>query len=99
MEKPYIKLPTDMGGGIVSLFMYDREVAARLTAMGQTIMRRKRGLSIGDRELIGAFVSKMNECNFCRDSHAACAKQYLGSDLVDKVLMECDVEVLPIKLR
>lgn len=36
MNKPYINLDTDFPG-IVSLFMYDREVVSRLTAMGQTI--------------------------------------------------------------
>ena len=98
MEKPYIKLDHDFNG-IVQLFMYDREVASRLTAMGQTIMRRKRGLSIGERELIGAFVSKMNDCQFCRDSHTACAKQYLGNALVEQVIEECDSEVLSMKMR
>lgn len=98
MEKPYIALDQDFPG-IVSLFIYDREVASRLTAMGQTIMRRKRGLSIGERELIGAFVSKMNDCQFCCDSHTACAKQYLGNDLVEQVIEECDSEVLSMKLR
>jgi len=98
MQKPYIKLDQDFPG-IVSLFMFDREVASRLTAMGQTIMRRPRGLSVGDRELIGAFVSKLNDCNFCCDSHTACAKEYLGSDLVDEYIHECNSEVLPLKLR
>lgn len=98
MEKPYISLDQAFPG-IVSLFMYDHEVASRLTAMGQTVMRRKRGLSIGDRELIAAFVSKLNDCDFCHTSHAACAKYYLGSDLVEQVLDECDAEVLPMKMR
>jgi len=98
MEKPYIALDRDFNG-IVQLFIYDREVASRLTAMGQTIMRRKRGLSIGERELVGAFVSKMNDCHFCYASHAACAKHYLGNDLVDQVLDECDTEALSMKLR
>lgn len=98
MQKPYIQLDQDFPG-IVSLFMYDREVASRLTAMGQTIMRRPRGLSIGDRELIGAFVSKLNECNFCCESHTACAKEYLGHSTVDEVIRQCCVEYLPMKLR
>lgn len=98
MEKPYIKLDTEFPG-IVSLFMFDHDVASRLTAMGQTIMRRKRGLSIGERELIGAFTSKLNECKFCCDSHTACAKEYLGSDLVDRFIRDCDSEVLDSKMR
>lgn len=99
MQKPYIKLDQDFPG-IVSLFMFDHEVASRLTAMGQTIMRRPgRGLSIGERELIGAFVSKLNDCHFCCDSHTACAREYLGSELVDRYILDCDSEVLTMKLR
>jgi uncharacterized peroxidase-related enzyme len=96
MQKPYIQLDQDFPG-IVSLFMFDHEVASRLTAMGQTIMRRPRGLSVGERELIGAFVSKLNDCHFCCDSHAACAKEYLG-DVVDKFIRNSDSEVLTPKM-
>lgn len=98
MQKPYIKLDQDFPG-IVSLFMYDREVAKNLTAMGQTIMRRERVLSPGQRELIASFVSKLNECKFCCDSHTACTKEYLGEELVDEVIRACNVEVLPMKMR
>jgi uncharacterized peroxidase-related enzyme len=99
MQKPYIKLDQDFPG-IVSLFMYDRETAKNLTAMGQTIMRRERaGLSPGQRELIASFVSKLNDCKFCCDSHTACAKEYLGDELVDEVIRQCNAEVLPEKFR
>ena len=99
MQKPYIKLDQDFPG-IVSLFMYDRETAKNLTAMGQTIMRRERsGLSPGQRELIAAFTSKLNECVFCCDSHSSCAAEYLGDELVDEVIRQCNVEVLPPRLR
>jgi len=99
MQKPYIKLDQDFPG-IVSLFMFDRETAKNLTAMGQTIMRRERnGLSPGQRELIAAFTSKLNECKFCCDSHSSCAEQYLGAELVDEVVRQCNVEVLPMRMR
>jgi uncharacterized peroxidase-related enzyme len=99
MEKPYIKLDQDFPG-IVSLFMYDKDVASKLTAMGQTIMRRERaGLSPGQRELIASFVSKLNECKFCCDSHTACAQEFLGDELVNEVVRQCNVEVLPMKFR
>jgi len=95
---PYIKLDQDFPG-IVSLFMYDREVASRLTAMGQTIMRRARSLSVGERELIAAFVSKLNECEFCYQSHKACAEGFLNPNLVDEVLGEEYVDNLSMKMR
>lgn len=98
MQKPYIKLDQDFPG-IVSLFMYDRETANNLSAMAQTIMRRERTLSPGQRELIASFVSKLNECKFCCESHTSCTKQYLGEELVDEVIRQCNVEVLPLKFR
>lgn len=98
MEKPYIKLDQDFPG-IVSLFMYDREVAKHLTGLGQTIMRRPRGLNYGERELIAAFVSKMNECKFCYESHAACAANFLGDELVDEFFTVQDSLVFSSKMR
>jgi len=98
MDKPYIKLDQDFPG-IVSLFMYDREVAKNLTAMGQTIMRRARSLSVGERELIASFVSKLNECQFCYRSHKSCTEGFLNPDLVNEVLEEENVEVLSYKMR
>ena len=80
--------------------MYDKDVASKLTAMGQTIMRRERaGLSPGQRELIASFVSKLNECKFCCDSHAACAQEFLGNELVNEVVHQCNVETLPMRFR
>ena len=81
MDKPYIKLDESYSG-IVSLFMYDRETGKNLSAMGQTIMRRPRGLSVGQRELLAAFVSGLNRCNFCHESHKACAAEYLDPTFV-----------------
>jgi uncharacterized peroxidase-related enzyme len=99
MQKPYIKLDQNFPG-IVSLFMYDRDTAKNLSAMAETIMRRERsGLSIGQRELIAAFVSKLNECKFCCDSHSSCTAEYLGQELVDEVVRNANAEVLPMKFQ
>lgn len=99
VQKPYIELDQDFPG-IVSLFMYDRDVAKNLTAMGQTIMRRERkGLSPGQRELIAAFVSRANECQFCYKSHSACAKEFLGEELVDEVIEKINPGAVPPKMR
>jgi len=93
MEKPYIKLDQDYPG-IVSLFMFDREVAKNLSAMAETVMRRPRGLTQGERELIAAYVSKLNECQFCYRSHRSCAEEMndirLITDLLDKNNLDSD---------
>ena len=99
MQKPYIQLDQNFPG-IVSLFMYDKETAKNLSAMAETIMRRPRaGLSVGERELIASFVSNLNECKFCTDSHTACAEQYLGEDTVREVIRRSNAEALPMRMQ
>lgn len=99
MNKPYIQLDENFPG-IVSLFMYDKENAKNLSTMAETILRRERsGLSQGQRELIAAVVSRCNECQFCYRSHAACAKEYLGEELVDEVCENLNADAVPPKFR
>lgn len=86
-QGPYIALNPNLPG-IVAGFMYDMANAKNLSAMGQTIMRRSRDLTPGERELIFAYVSKLNECEFCSKSHIACATEFLGRDLVQEVVVE-----------
>jgi uncharacterized peroxidase-related enzyme len=97
LEKAYIKLPD--APGIIALFRYDPEIARRLTALGQFIMRRPgRGLSVGERELLGAFISKLNDCQFCFLSHAEAAKLLYGEEANDFLKLESDYK-LPVRLR
>lgn len=100
MQKPYIQLDQNFPG-IVSLFMYDKDNAKNLMSMAQTIMRRERpkGLSVGERELIASFVSKLNECRFCCDSHSSCTAEYLGQDVVNQVIYQQNSEVLSEKMQ
>lgn len=99
MNKPYIKLDEKFPG-IVSLFMFDKGVSKHLSGMAQEIMRRPGTLSVGERELIAAFVSKLNNCEFCYRSHASCAFETLTRpEWVREVLNQEYVEGLPMKLR
>jgi uncharacterized peroxidase-related enzyme len=99
MEKPYIQLDQQYPG-IVSLFMFDKGVSKHLSGFAQEIMRRPSPLSVGERELIAAFVSKLNECEFCYKSHSSCAFETLNHpEWVQEVINEEYVEGLPMKLR
>jgi len=99
MNKPYIKLD-EKYPGIVSLFMFDKGVSKHLSGMAQEIMRRPATLSVGERELIAAFVSKLNNCEFCYRSHSSCAFETLTRpEWVLEVINEEYVEGLPMKLR
>lgn len=96
--KPYIQLD-ERYPGIVSLFMYDQQTAKKLTELGQEIMRRPgRTLTLGERELIAAFVSKLNNCDFCFQSHAEAAKLLYGEGAPKFLYMEEDAKI-PMRLR
>jgi len=59
-------------------------------------MRGPSAWSVGDRELMAAFVSKMNECEFCIGAHSAVASSaYQDKAKVAAVLS--DLETAPIE--
>jgi uncharacterized peroxidase-related enzyme len=59
-------------------------------------MRGPSAWSVGDRELMAAFVSKMNDCAFCIGAHTAtAARAYHDEAKVTAVL--CDLESAPIE--
>ncbi|MBI1281114.1 MAG: alkylhydroperoxidase AhpD family core domain-containing protein [Anaerolineaceae bacterium] len=62
----------------------------------QEAMRGSSAWSVGDRELMAAYVSKINECNFCIGAHTAvAAKAYQDQAKVAAVLS--DLETAPIE--
>ena len=52
------------------------ELAGPLFQMGETLMRGPSALSEGERELIGAYVSFLNGCDFCMDVHGHAAERF-----------------------
>lgn len=87
MNKPYINLPNGYPG-IVSLFVYDKDMAKHVSNMAQSLMRRESPLSVGEREMIAAYVSKLNQCDFCCGSHTACAMATGDPNLVRQIIEE-----------
>ena len=66
---------------------YKPEVTSPLASFTEAVMRAPAPISAGFRELIAAYTSYTNECQFCWRSHAAIAAELLGSeDLVKQVL-------------
>ena len=59
--------------GITGLVRYRPETGGPLQALAEALLRAPNSLSRGERELIAAHVSALNECAFCRDSHSAFA--------------------------
>jgi uncharacterized peroxidase-related enzyme len=79
---PHIELSPQIPG-IVSLFAFRPATAHPLSLLAETLLRPPASdndsgaLTRGERELIAALVSTLNNCEFCSESHAAFARAQL----------------------
>jgi uncharacterized peroxidase-related enzyme len=77
----YIELNNDLPG-IRGLMAYRPEIEKALNALAETLLRDEDNtLTRGERELIGAYVSYLNDCFFCQNVHGALAGHYLGCNI------------------
>lgn len=68
--------------GIRGLMEYRPETATPLNALAEILLRNDDNtLTRGERELIGTYVSYLNDCFFCQNVHGALAGHYLKCDL------------------
>jgi uncharacterized peroxidase-related enzyme len=80
---------------IWNLFAFRPEVTSHLASFTEGVMRSPAPISGAMRELIAAYTSWTNDCEFCWRSHAAVAAEMLGSEeLVRSVLN--DLESSPL---
>ena len=78
------------------LFAFRPEMTSHLAMFTEEVMRAPSPLSGGLRELIAAYTSYLNQCEFCWKCHAAVAAEMLGSEeLVDNVLRDLESSALP----
>ena len=62
-----------------------------LMALNNSILRADGALSFGERELIAAFVSGLNACNFCYGSHAIYARAFgVDEDMLQALVDDFD---------
>ena len=69
-----------------------------LIEMHEAIMRGPSPLSAGERELIAAYVSGLNECRYCHGVHAETARAFGVADSIVDNLMD-DLEAAGIEPR
>jgi uncharacterized peroxidase-related enzyme len=62
------------------LLAFDPEAAHHLAALSHTLMHKECPISTGLRELIAAYTSSLNQCEFCMKAHAAVAAKLLGDE-------------------
>jgi uncharacterized peroxidase-related enzyme len=87
--------------GISGLMRFRPETAKPLNDLAEVLLRASNSLPAGERELIAAYVSGLNECQFCCGSHSAFAAAQLdeGMPLVDQVRANVDTAPISAKLR
>jgi len=73
--------------GIRGLLRYRPETARPLSELAEVVLRGPSTLARGERELIAAYVSALNDCQYCSSSHSACAAAQLpgGMAVVEQV--------------
>ena len=91
----YIKTGIDQPG-IVELLFYKGPTGKALSNLAETILRGPSGMTSGERELIASYVSKLNDCEFCHESHSAAANVHLGDQGQTVSCVVSDLEDAPI---
>jgi uncharacterized peroxidase-related enzyme len=86
--------------GIRGLLRYRPETGRPLSELAEVLLRGPGTLPRGERELIAAYVSALNECRYCSASHSACAAAQLpgGMALVEQVRSGAGSAPVPAKL-
>jgi uncharacterized peroxidase-related enzyme len=97
---PHIALPSGLPG-ITSAFAFRPETAGPLRQLAEVLLRGPSTLTSGEREMIAAFVSALNDCKFCHASHRAAAAHHLNGDydLVDDVRDRAEEAAISPKLK
>jgi alkylhydroperoxidase family enzyme len=74
--------------GIRGLMAYSPKTEAPLNALAEILLRDDDNtLSRGERELIGAYVSYLNDCFFCQNVHGALAGHYPRYGIDSRILL------------
>jgi uncharacterized peroxidase-related enzyme len=87
--------------GIRGLLLYRPETGQPLSELAEVLLRGPSTLTRGERELIAAYVSGLNDCQYCSGSHSACAAAQLpgGMTLVEQVRADPASAPLSAKLK
>ncbi len=94
-------LPSMPQASLLEIFKAYPEFAHPIHEFAHTLMRGESPFSPAERELIAAYVSSLNGCDFCQQSHAATAERFgVSQDLLAPLLRgESDPTPLSDKLR
>lgn len=96
---PYFK-HLDEYSDITDITFNDRKRFAPLDKFTHLVMRGDSPLSITEREMIAAFVSRLNECQFCHGIHTEVATNFgISKTLIEDLVTDIDQADVPAKFR
>jgi uncharacterized peroxidase-related enzyme len=97
---PHINIDSSIPG-IRSLVLFRPETGQHLYGLAQVLLRGESPLPAAERELIAAYVSHRNSCNFCMRSHAAASACLYGDKdkVVNEVLADMQQSSVSKKLK
>jgi len=83
---------------LLDVFRKYPKTAVPLIEFHEVLMRGDSPLSIAERELIAAYVSGLNACDYCHGVHAVTAEAFGMDEAVLKALLN-DIETAPIDAK
>lgn len=87
----YIKLPENLPG-IRGPMAFRPETAKPMNELAEILLRSENSLTRGERELIGTYVSYLNDCFFCQNAHGGLAQHYYQCDISTIDAIKADPE-------
>ncbi|MDT8427271.1 MAG: peroxidase-related enzyme [Pseudomonadales bacterium] len=94
----FSSLPED--AHLMHIFSRFPKMVAPLLALHDAILRSESGLSAGERELIAAYTSLQNACDFCHGAHTSIASMFgIDEALLNQLHEDLDSAAIPEKLK
>jgi uncharacterized peroxidase-related enzyme len=91
----YVKTGIDQPG-IVELLFYKGPTGKALSKLAHTLLHGPSQLTKGERELIASYVSDLNKCEFCHESHSASSGFHLNDGGKAAASIKTDPENSPV---
>lgn len=93
-------LKTTPGADLKTILRLDPNLGAPLAEYHEALLRGPSPFTVAERELIAAYVSGLNACDFCLGEHAAVAELYgIDEGLIDALLGDLEAAPVAEKLR
>lgn len=95
---PHIALPEGLPG-ITSGFAFRPATAKPMRELADILLRGPNTLTSAEREMIAAFVSSRNDCQFCQLSHSAAAAHHAGGSYELVTAVKRDYKTAPVSAK